>query len=158
MQYVQDRDLWRFELEGTDEINTALMSYPFTFEFWNALLESETKLEGLHAEGVTLNRYRNQLLEQYKKRAVLGMVAGFEVPVVNAPHAIISELLGELSEGYPFAAGYQDKGNARSWSLRSSRNGGEDVSRVAARFGGGGHRNAAGFSTSLPESWLNIEP
>lgn len=156
--HVQDRDLWRFELDDTDEINTALMSHPFTFAFWRALLDDETKLEELRAEGVTLNRYRRQLLEQYKKRAVLGNVAGYEVPVVNAPHAIISELLGELSEGYPFAAGYQDKGNSRSWSLRSSKNGGEDVSRIAGLFGGGGHRNAAGFSTTLPESLLNLEP
>jgi oligoribonuclease NrnB/cAMP/cGMP phosphodiesterase (DHH superfamily) len=158
LQHVQDRDLWQFRLEGTDEINTALMSHPFTFDFWRELLENEAKLATLHAEGVTLNRYRRQLIEQYKKRAVLGKVAGYEVPVVNAPHAIISELLGELAEGYPFAAGYQDRGSARSWSLRSSRNGGKDVAHIAERFGGGGHRNAAGFSTSLPESLLSLEP
>ncbi len=158
LQHVQDRDLWRFALDGTDDINTALMSYPFTFEFWRTLLDSEAELEKLRAEGVTLNRYRRQLLEQYKKRAVLGKVAGFQVPVVNAPHAIISELLGELAEGYPFAAGYQDKGSSRSWSLRFGKNGGEDVARIAERFGGGGHRNAAGFSTPLPAFLLNLEP
>lgn len=154
--HVQDRDLWRFELEGTDEINTALMSYPFTFGFWCELTENEAKLEELRAEGETLNRYRRQLIDQYKKRAVMGRVAGYEVPMVNAPHAIISELLGELAEGYPFAIGYQDRGNQRSWSLRSSKDG-VDVARIAERFGGGGHRRAAGFSTELPESLLNLE-
>jgi oligoribonuclease NrnB/cAMP/cGMP phosphodiesterase (DHH superfamily) len=158
LQHVQDRDLWHFELDGTDEINTALMSHPFSFPLWQGLIEDEQKLASLHAEGLTLNRYRRQLIEQYKKRAVTGRIAGFEVPVVNAPHAIISELLGELAEGQPFAAGYQDRGDKRSWSLRSSRSGGEDVARVAERFGGGGHRNAAGFSTPLPESLLTLEP
>jgi len=157
LQHIQDRDLWRFALDGTDEINTALMSYPFGFDFWGELLESDSKLAELRSEGVTLNRYRRQLIEQYKKRAVMGKVAGFEVPIVNAPYAIISELLGELAEDYPFAAGYQDSGNKRSWSLRASKNG-EDVARIAELFGGGGHRKAAGFSSELPETLLNLEP
>lgn len=158
LQHVQDRDLWRFELDGTDEINTALMSHPFSFEFWQQLAESAESLATLRAEGVTLNRYRRQLIEQYKRRAVIGKVAGYEVPVVNAPHVIISELLGELAMEYPFAAGYQDKGPKRSWSLRSRRDGGEDVAKIAERFGGGGHRNAAGFGTQLPESLLSLDP
>jgi nanoRNase/pAp phosphatase (c-di-AMP/oligoRNAs hydrolase) len=134
------------------------MSHPFSFEFWAELAGSEARMAALRAEGETLNRYRKQLVEQYKSRAVLGKVAGYEVPVVNAPHAIISELLGELAQEYPFAAGYQDKGSKRSWSLRSRRDGGEDVAKIAERFGGGGHRNAAGFGTQLPESLLCLDP
>lgn len=156
--HVQDRDLWRFELSGTDEINTALMSYPFTFEFWQELMTSDESLDALCREGATINRFRRQLIDQYKKRTVLSSIAGHQVPVVNAPHAIISELLGELAEDYPFAAGFQDLGNKRSWSLRSCRNGGEDVAKIAELFGGGGHRNAAGFSTELPEGLLTLEP
>jgi len=158
LMHVQDRDLWRFELAGTDEINTALMSHPFSFDFWHELARSEERLEALRSQGETLNRYRRQLIEQYKSRAVIGTVAGYKVPVVNAPHAIISELLGELAMEYPFAAGYQDKGTKRSWSLRSRRDGGEDVAKIAERFGGGGHRNAAGFGTQLPESLLSLDP
>lgn len=157
LRHVQDRDLWRFELDGTDEINTALMSYPFSFELWKQLAGSDERLAELRAEGVTLNRYRRQLIEQYKSRAIIGKLAGQEVPMVNAPHAIISELLGELAEDYPFAAGYQDKGSKRSWSLRSRRDG-EDVAKIAERFGGGGHRNAAGFATRIPESLLCLDP
>lgn len=157
LQHVQDRDLWRFALEGTDEINTALMSYPFSFEFWEQVAGSEEQLAALRAEGVTLNRYRRQLIEQYKRRATMGKLAGHEVPVVNAPHAIISELLGELAQDYTFAAGYQDKGGKRSWSLRSRRDG-ADVAKIAEQFGGGGHRNAAGFATRIPESLLCLDP
>lgn len=156
--HVQDRDLWRFELEGSDPINTALMSYPFTFEFWRQLLDADERLAELQREGETINRFRRQLVEQYKKRAVMGRIAGHSVPIVNAPHAIISELVGELAEGQPFAAGYQDHGNKRSWSLRSSRDGGEDVARIAALFGGGGHRHAAGFATMLPDGLLSLDP
>lgn len=157
LQHVQDRDLWRFELEGTDAINTALMSYPFTFAFWQELNTFSERLDELRREGETINRFRRQLIEQYKKRAVLSAIAGHQVPVVNAPHAIISELLGELAQEHPFAVGYQDHGNKRSWSLRSRKDGGEDVAKIAEKFGGGGHRNAAGFGTQLPEGLLTLE-
>jgi len=156
--HVQDRDLWRFELDGTDAINTALMSYSFSFEFWHQLIASDEKLAALKQEGETINRFRRQLIDQYKNRAVIGTIAGFKVPVVNAPHAIISELVGELAADYPFAAGYQDHGNKRSWSLRSRKDGGEDVAKIAEQFGGGGHRNAAGFGTPLPEGLLTLVP
>ncbi|HEY9148938.1 MAG TPA: DHHA1 domain-containing protein [Gammaproteobacteria bacterium] len=157
LQHVQDRDLWRFKLDGTDAINTALMSYPFTFAFWQEVNTSAERLQQLRGEGETINRFRRQLIEQYKKRAVFSTIAGHQVPVVNAPHAIISELLGELALEHPFAVGYQDHGNKRSWSLRSRKDGGEDVAKIAEKFGGGGHRNAAGFGTQLPEGLLTLE-
>ncbi len=156
--HVQDRDLWRFKLDGSDEINTALMSHPFTFDLWQALIDDPQRLAQLRNEGQTLNRFRRQLVDQYKMRAVQGTVAGYQVPVVNAPHVIISDLLGELAEGHPFAAGYQDMGTRRSWSLRSRKEGGVDVAKVAEQFGGGGHRNAAGFSTDLPADLLRVDP
>ncbi len=156
--HVQDQDLWNFDLEGTKDINSALMSYPFDFELWHEVAVSGERFNTLLHEGKAINRFRREMIDSYKERAVIGCIAGFEVPVVNCPRAIISELVGELAEGYPFAAGYQDKGDKRSWSLRSSRNGGEDVARVAALFGGGGHKNAAGFGTTIPESLLQLEP
>ncbi len=156
--HVQDRDLWQFKIDGSDEINTALMSHPFTFELWVSLIDEPQQLAQLRIEGKTLNRFRRQLVDQYKMRAVQGTIAGYQVPVVNAPHVIISDLLGELAEGHPFSAGYQDMGTRRSWSLRSRKEGGVDVAKVAELFGGGGHRNAAGFSTDLPKDLLQLDP
>ena len=158
LQHVQDRDLWRFVMDGTDAINTALISYPFDFDFWHRVSESNEALARLRDEGETINRYRAQMIAQFKGRAVMGEIAGYTVPVVNAPHTIISELLGELALEHPFAAGYQDKGSRRSWSLRSRRDGGADVSKIAEAFGGGGHRNAAGFATELPDTLLRLLP
>ena len=156
--HVQDQDLWNFALEGTRDINAALMSYPFDFALWHEVATSAQRFATLLSEGRAINRFRQEMIEGYKSRAVPGRIAGFEVPIVNCPRAITSELLGELAEGHPFAAGYQDKGEKRSWSLRSSRSGGEDVAKVAALFGGGGHKNAAGFATTLPATLLTLEP
>ncbi len=156
--HVQDQDLWNFDLEGSKDINSALMSYPFGFELWHEVVTSTERFNTLLSEGKAINRFRREMIDSYKERAVMGRIAGFEVPVVNCPRAIISELVGELSEGHPFAAGYQDKGEKRSWSLRSSRNGGEDVAKIAGLFGGGGHQNAAGFGSAIPASLLQLEP
>jgi oligoribonuclease NrnB/cAMP/cGMP phosphodiesterase (DHH superfamily) len=156
--HVQDQDLWIFDLEGTRDINSALMSYPFEFDFWHELVQSPDRFKTLLHEGMAINRFRREMIDGHKKRAVVGRIAGYDVPIVNCPRSIVSELVGELAEGHAFAAGYQDKGNKRSWSLRSSRNGGEDVAKVAELFGGGGHKNAAGFGTTLPESLFQLEP
>lgn len=153
--HIQDRDLWRFELEGTNDIYAALMSRPLDFTLWDELCTGPDSLEPLLREGRAINRYRRRMIELHKEKAVTATIAGFQVPVVNCYEDIMSDLVGELAEGHPFAAGYQDQGALRKWSLRS-REGGMDVSKIASAFGGGGHRNAAGFSTVLPDGLLSV--
>jgi len=154
-QYIQDRDLWRFEFKETNDVYAALMARPHNFMHWAGLINSEARLKSIIKEGEAINRYRNRLIEAYKKRSVMSSIAGYTVPVVNCPGAIASDLLGELAKGHPFAAGYQDIGTKRNWSLRSTREG-KDVSKIAEKLGGGGHRNAAGFSVALDESVISI--
>lgn len=146
---VQDRDLWRYAILDTYDLNAALMAHPFTFEGWHQWAQDEQAIKALVAEGKAINLYRQQMIEQHKRAAVLGTIAGYQVPIVNCPRAIVSELLGELAKGQPFAAGYTDRGSRRSWSLRSDDKG-VDVARIAALFGGGGHRRAAGFVSEIP--------
>ena len=153
--HVQDRDLWRFELEGTNDIHAALMSLPFDFSAWDLLCRDDTALEPLMAEGRAINRYRRRMIDLHREKAVMVTIAGHQVPGVNCYEEIMSDLVGELAVGHPFAAAYQDQGTLRKWSLRSSPTG-LDVSEIAARFGGGGHRHAAGFTTRIPESLLRV--
>ena len=56
-----------------------------------------------------------------------------------------------LSADYPFAISYEDREDRRVWQLRSSGDNPEDVSKVASIFGGGGHKNASGFSSELED-------
>ena len=158
--HVQDRDLWRFELKHTEEISVALMSYPHDFDQWGEWAKIGADLRTLIAEGCAINRFRHNMIERYKTRAVLGSIAGYQVPIVNCPGVIASELLGELAERQPFAAGYEDHGDERSWSLRSRGETAVDVAKVAELFGGGGHYHASGFATSLEgQKWcLEADP
>lgn len=76
--------------------------------------------------------------------------------ISNAPYFFASEVAGELCErGAEFGACYFEAENGRfQYSLRSR--GDFDVSAIARRYGGGGHKNAAGFtSDDGPVHWAN---
>jgi oligoribonuclease NrnB/cAMP/cGMP phosphodiesterase (DHH superfamily) len=154
---VEDRDLWKHQREGGKAVNAAIESYPFEFSTWQQWIADPDAREQLIKEGDAIQRYRRIQINQAKKRAVMGTIAGYKVPIVNCHHAIVSEVAGELSEGHPFAAGYSDHIKKRSWSLRSTPEG-EDVSIVAGKFGGGGHQRASGFSTPIDKDNYVVEP
>ena len=153
--HIQDRDLWTFALDGTNDIYAALISRQLDIALMDQLCSTPGSLDLLLNEGGAINRYRRRMIDLHREKAVMANISGYQVPVVNCYEDIMSDLVGELAEGHPFAAGYQDQGELRKWSLRS-RSDGMDVSRIAASYGGGGHRNAAGFSTILPDGLLYI--
>lgn len=144
--YLQDRDLWTKRLPGVDDFTMALRSYPQDFLAWDALYDSPQKLI---AEGKSIHRYYRTLIDSAKKHYFMREIGGYTVPVVNGSLFMSSEVAGELAEGHPFAAMYAETEKGVIWSLRS-RNDGVDVSEVAKRYGGGGHKNAAGFTLPRP--------
>lgn len=143
LEYVQDRDLWKFELDHTHEVSAALWSYPQEFEVWDRL---SSRLSTLKAEGTVLLRDKHQTVARAVKQAHFRVIGGMLTPTVNtATH--FSDIAHELLQKYPdspISAYYFDISNGRRWGLRG-REGGVDVSQVAAQYGGGGHRAAAGF-------------
>jgi hypothetical protein len=145
--YLQDRDLWTKKLAFVDEFTAALRSYPQDFTTWDRLVTGG--VGHLVQEGHAIQRYYRTLVEQTKKHTFLRYIAGHKVPVVNGSLFMSSEVCGELAaEGYPFAAMYAETGTDVIWSLRSR--GDFDVSEIAKKFGGGGHKNAAGFTVPRP--------
>lgn len=154
--HVQDQDLWQFQLPDSRDVNAALGSYPFEFDRWDVLVQNPQQLAQIKQDGQAINRYLRQQIDAHKRKAHLGNILGHAVPIVNCPKVIVSQLLHELAEDYPFAAGYQDNGLKRGWSLRS-REDGMNVAAVAEHFGGGGHAHAAGFRTFLPDHLLHLQ-
>lgn len=142
--YIQDRDLWRFDLYESEEIAAAMRSWPFKFNVWERL-----QVATLASEGAAILRQTKQMVQMICAQASMGEVGGEACVVVNAT-AFWSEvghhLLSEWPDS-PFAASwYIDKHGARIWSLRGR--GDYDVSALAKRMGGGGHKDAAGFAES----------
>jgi oligoribonuclease NrnB/cAMP/cGMP phosphodiesterase (DHH superfamily) len=150
IEYIQDRDLWLFKLAGTREINAALSSYPYDFKVWDKLMASNTdELNALKRDGMAIERKLQKDIKQLITSGVRRMViGGYDVPVLNAPSAYISDAGHILSVNEPFAACYWDHANGRSFSLRSSEDG-INVADVAKKYGGGGHEKAAGFTVQI---------
>jgi len=144
IDHVEDRDLWRFALPGTREIQAAVFSYPYEFEVWDLLME--TPMETLRAQGVAIERKHHKDVAELVKVAKRQMVIGhYDVPVASLPYTLASDAGHLMAKGQPFAACYYDKDGGRVFSLRSTDQG-VDVSEVAKLYGGGGHARAAGFT------------
>ena len=147
--YLQDRDLWKWELPESREVSAALRSYKPFFDVWDEFMTPEG-LSKLKAEGAAILRYQQQQINAVLSRpSETVTIGGYEVPCVNSTH-LISEIGNELTQGQPFAALYFDTTDGkRVFSLRST-NEGIDVAEIAKQYGGGGHRNAAGFAVEKP--------
>ena len=148
LHYIQDRDLWRFELEKTHEVTAALGSYPHKFEVWDHL-----ECSRLAMEGAPILQAKAQFVGELVRNVQFLSVGGYdEIPVVNAT-AHFSDVVAELNRLYPsapFAAYYLDRADGnRQWGLRSADDG-IDVGALAKSLGGGGHRHSAGFTEPIP--------
>ena len=168
IQHIDDRDRWQFKLDGSKELHAVLASYqPWTFEMWEAhFLVGNVRFNALKDEGAAILRAHNQHVQAALKQArpigvrVLLSEDGF-APVLNglacnAPAFLASDLGHELAnKSGTFGLVWSMAGDGQiHCSLRS--NGDYDVSAIAKAFGGGGHRNAAGFSTGIDTlmGWL----
>jgi oligoribonuclease NrnB/cAMP/cGMP phosphodiesterase (DHH superfamily) len=151
IRHIDDYDRWQFKMRGTKEIARAIRSYQYG---------------SMCTEGGAILRAHNQNVQAVLKQArptsirVLLSEDGF-APVLNglatnAPSFLASDLGHELAnKSGTFGLVWSMAGNGQiHCSMRS--NGGYDVSAIAKAFGGGGHRNAAGFSTDIDTlmSWL----
>lgn len=160
LQYIEDRDLWKWQLRDSEQINLFVATLKWDFDLWDLYAgDNFLFFDTAQPAGDAIKAFRDSQIAadlrnvRWMQFSVqvdgLGEVSQYNVPVVNAS-ANISELGNELCKKYPeapFSMSYCDRFDCRSWSLRSI--GEFDVSIVAKQFGGGGHRNAAGFSTEI---------
>lgn len=155
IRFIEDRDLWRFQYEETKPFGLWLRSEPFDFERWELIAQELHDGHGAHeimTEAKAMQRLFDRQVGEIASLARTGLVGGFDVPLCNCPPQFASEVGHKLladNPAAPFVACYSDQGKARGYSLRSADDR-QDVSEVARKFGGGGHRNAAGFGVPLP--------
>jgi hypothetical protein len=152
IRYVQDQDLWNWELPLSEEINAAIGSYPRRFDNWDELAARE--IESLADEGRPIVRANRMEVERAVHLAHPVTIGNERIEAVNArqPRAAIGhELTNRAKFGKPWGIVYRLTGNRVDCSIYST--GDLDVSEIATSFGGGGHRNASGFSVPL-QVWL----
>lgn len=142
---VEDRDLWSFKRGDAGKfLHLALTSGGISFDRWD---EADANTERFIRTGAAIAAYRDSLVEEIAERAVCVVIDGVYGIGVDCPYALASDVCHRLLDDWPdteFAAAIVRGEQAISYSLRS-RDDRADVSALAKKYGGGGHRNAAGF-------------
>lgn len=152
VDYTGDRDLWRFDLPFSREINAFVFANEYRFDYWDHLdrqLRDHMDVQRVAEMGGAIEKKHHkdvaELVGVTKRRMVIG---GRDVPVANIPYTLTSDAGHLMAQGEAFAACYWDTPAGRVFSLRST-DAGADVSVIAKSYGGGGHRNAAGFQKPI---------
>lgn len=157
IQHVQDRDLWRFEMKGSKEIQEWILlnSRGLSVKKFAELVDT-TPVDQMIQPGSTLLRVQAIQIERHLANHFTAVFEGVRIPISNCTSGHSSEVGNELALLVPFAATYQDISDKRIVSLRSSK-GGVDVSLIAKKYGGGGHEHAAGFELPHGQVFWEVE-
>lgn len=151
LENIEDRDLWRFNLPDTKDVFAAVTSRPYGEDAWDSM--AMTPHAQLVGEGVGINRYRDQLIEQVAASTFdiwLSLLPDHSeqilVPCASSPYAIGSDVAGRLAERSHHGVGAYCILHEENIQIGlRSRGEGPNVADIAAHYGGGGHPHAAGL-------------
>ena len=150
---IEDRDLWKWTVEGSMEALMVLDSIPKTFEAWSDFADeiecpdysNSRGYERAVASGSLILRYQNELISLASSKSYDGYILGNKAKFVNSN--ILQSFIGNnilKDPSVDLVAIYYKKDRDYIFSLRSNK-GGVDCSDIARKFGGGGHHCASGF-------------
>lgn len=171
VSYTEDRDLWKWELQYSRAFNATLRTHEFNFGVWDML--DMAPLSYFFDSGGAILRYQAMTVKSKVEQSHL-VIVEYEQNLSTQSHlatveyeqnlseqwrcanatTLISETAGELARETGIGCcWFEDGTGKRVYSLRSNADGlNVDVSEIAKRFGGGGHRNAAGFTRQPGQS------
>lgn len=163
LAYVEDIDLFRLALPETRAVITYLEVQEMSFETWDQIirkLDDPTSREEMLTRARIYAEYFELLAEDSVEHAKLVSFEGYEV-LFTATHPIKSmkSLVGNLlaKQQGPFALVATAHREGYGISIRGD--GSVDVAKIAQKYGGNGHPNAAGFFVPhdgvIP--WVRIE-
>jgi oligoribonuclease NrnB/cAMP/cGMP phosphodiesterase (DHH superfamily) len=162
VQYAQEYDLWTKGLPMTDEVQSALR---FNFPPHQANLEEladylinagPAEIEKLKFTGAIIQQQEKTMAESLIRRGLhFTKFLDYEnIPVCAMPAELANqagEIIYNRYPDAPFVVLFEDnyKHKSRKYSFRSRRDGGANVSQIAARIGGKGHYNSSGAVVDL---------
>ena len=148
LRYVQDQDLWNWALPDSNAVNAALASHPYDFEVWTRL--ASQPIEALAREGEPILRSNRMEVERRLEQAFTVAIGTKRIEAVNATsnRSQIGHRLAERARfGLAWGLVYRVEGSEVYATIYSI--GELDVAKIAFEYGGGGHKNAAGFRVGL---------
>lgn len=157
LMYVKDYDLWKFDYSDTKQVNAYLNLQEKSLANWHTLIqefEHPDFITEATAIGAAVLAYHNNIVEKLLEGAALTEIEGHKGLAVNCPSVFANDVGEALAvKCGTFGITWQQIKGEVKCSLRSSRHHGNfDVDALAAKFNGGGHRNAAGFVLAAPQA------
>jgi len=160
LSYVEDYDIWNLRFKQTMPVRALMDALHYDFKVWDKLAKDmdgrRTAVRRI-AEGNLILAMETKELNRLLGYAEEVLFEGMKVMAVNSP--ILNDRLGnELHKKHPpLAIIWRQERNHIHVSLRSD--GSVDVSKIAAKYGGAGHRAAAGFSIEKdkPLPWRPVK-
>lgn len=161
LRYIEDRDIWTLALADIFEVGLMIDTFDKNFETWSQLaedLENSSTRDKYIKQGKLIKRYEDKIIEDIIFSKDLVKFEGFEIYAVNAPGFFASQIGDTIrKEKPPIGIIWHYSGGKIGVSLRSDGN--IDVSEIAEKYGGGGHKGAAAFKLDrqLDLPWKRIE-
>lgn len=157
IKYVDDYDCWKYNFgDNTTYFKLGIESIPYDYKdsVWVDLDITENSHFDFGEEVVTIDKiikkgkiikdYIDKNNEEYiSKYGYESELDGIKCYVVN--NKTNSWIFGDRIKKYPFVVVWVYNGEKYSYSIYSE--GEVDCSKIAEKFGGGGHAGAAGFSS-----------
>lgn len=151
VKYIEDNDIWIKKLPFTEEITCYNHSMPFEFEEYikmldDSYIENVAKPIGIGMKTQNDIHIKNAL--NYCTQSFVKIDNDYYIVAYINSTILKSEVGNKALSKYPycdFSAIYSIDDDFTTISLRSC-NDKTNVSQIATKFGGGGHRNASGIS------------
>jgi oligoribonuclease NrnB/cAMP/cGMP phosphodiesterase (DHH superfamily) len=149
VDFVEDYDLWRFDMDHTRKVLAVVHATGYDFDKWDEMadrLDTDDGYKRIVYDGTAILQYIKKTVREICDTSVHEIDFGStRVPALNVPYVFANEaceLMLDRFDPTPMVASYFYTGGKWRFSLRSRW---VDVSGVAKKYGGGGHKNAAGF-------------
>lgn len=150
--FLQDRDLWRFHLPDTKFFTQYLRSMPQDFKRWDEVAERLNSPESysaiMNGGEAILERFDqmcSEIVGTCKKEVWVNGIKGLQCNCNGIFASDVGNILAKESGTFGLTW-YNNRDGRLVFSIRSI--GDFDVSALAKSFGGGGHKNASGFTIS----------
>ncbi|HJI48753.1 MAG TPA: DHHA1 domain-containing protein [Oscillospiraceae bacterium] len=147
-QLIADYDVWTFEYgDVTKKFQKGLSLYEHEpqSQIWDSL-NSIDVISKIVSKGETIINYRKNMMAEYcKNKGFEAEFEGYNCFAINMAMINSDDFVIDNVDDYDILIGFSFDGERWAYSLRSEN---VDCSELAVKYGGGGHKGAAGFSST----------
>lgn len=158
--YIEDEDLGKLKLPLTKELGLSLSIFDYEFALWNKIaseFENPKKRWEYSEKGKLISKFTDKIIELIVRDGEEVLFENRKALAVNSP--VLGSEIGRYivrKKGFPIGIVWSKKNDGIRFQLRSGKS--VDVSKLAQKYGGGGHKQAAGFylKGKIRFPWKNV--